>query len=216
MSRPCCWRRMHKGGVVRYGTKAVLVCVAHGLTWPVTIPSILGRRLLHSERGFDFSAKLLSLVPGRLGQYLRASFYMLTLDECHYDLAVGFGSFFSHPTARVGRGVGIGCFSIIGSAELADGVMMGSRASVLSGKYHHGGGNRHPDVRANPLLLETVHIGEATWIGEGALVMADVGAHCIVAAGCVVTKAVPDEATAVGNPARCVYRSRATTEAAAV
>ncbi|MDA8389467.1 MAG: acyltransferase [Gammaproteobacteria bacterium] len=195
--------------------KIAVVSVAHGFTWPVALPAVLGQRVFHSERAFDFSAKLLSLMPGRLGQYLRASFYMLTLDECHYDLAVGFGSFFAHPTARVGRGVGIGCFSIIGSAELADGVMVGSRASILSGKYHHGGGNRHRDVRENPLLLETVRIGEATWIAEGALVMANVGAHCIVAAGSVVTKAIPDGATAVGNPARCVHYGERT-EAAVV
>ncbi len=188
-----------------YRIKVIIVWIAHFVTWPFTVPSLIGIRVFKSERTFDFSAKMISILPGRIGQVLRASFYMVTLEECHYDLGVGFGSFFPHPTARVGRRVGIGCYSIIGSAHLGDGVMIASRVSVLSGKYHHGGGSRGRDIRANDLLLETVRIGCGTWIGEGALVMADVGSRCIVAAGSVVTKPVPDDATAVGNPARCVF-----------
>jgi len=34
--------------------------------------------------------------------------------------------------------------------------------------------------------------------------MADVGEHCIVGAGSVVTKPIPDFSVAVGNPARVI------------
>jgi acetyltransferase-like isoleucine patch superfamily enzyme len=34
--------------------------------------------------------------------------------------------------------------------------------------------------------------------------MADIGRHCIVGAGAVVTKAIPDYAMAVGVPARVI------------
>ena len=50
-------------------------------------------------------------------------------------------------------------------------------------------------------------IGRDSWIGDRAVVMADVGRHCVVAAGAVVTKPVPDFAVVVGVPAR-VVRSR--------
>ncbi len=197
---------------MRYAFKVAAVIVMHGVTWPFALPARFGYRMGGSERAFDFSAKLLSLAPGRLGQLLRASFYMQTLDRCHYDLSVGFGSFFSHPCAEVGRRVGIGSFSIIGMVRLGDDVMIASRVSVLSGKYQHGDG-RHGLARAP--RFRRVHIGAGTWLGEGSLVMDDVGRGCIVAGGSVVTKAMPDGTTAIGNPARFLHH-REQGEAAAV
>ena len=199
---------------MRYEVKAAVVSLVHFVTWPFWVPSVLAYRVFGSERPFDVSAKLVSLWPGRIGQFLRASFYMKTLKVCHYDLAVGFGSFFSHPEAEVGKGVGIGSFTIIGTARLGDGVMVASRVSVLSGKYHHGGGRRGRDFRANDLCLEPVRIGDGSWLGEGSLIMADVGSQCIVSAGSVVTKAMPGGSTAIGNPARFL-RYADKTEAAA-
>ncbi len=187
---------------MRYEWKVAAVKVAHGVTWPLWLPAVIAYRGFGSERAFDVAAKILSLWPGRVGQILRASFYMWTLKACCYDLAVGFGSFFSHPDAEVGRGVGIGSFSIIGTARLEDGVMIASRVSVLSGKYHHGGGRRGREIRENVLHLQPVRVGAGSWLGEGCLVMADIGSRCIVSAGSVVTKVMPDGTTAVGNPAR--------------
>ncbi len=185
----------------RYKLKTALVWIAHFFTWVLALPAVLENRFYHSERVFDFSAKLLSLIPGKMGQYVRASFYMQTLAECHYDLYIGFASFFSHMTARVGRGVGIGSFSIVGTARLEDEVLIASRVSILSGKYQHGGRGR--EVTAN-VYYEQVRIGKKSWLGEGCVVMADVGSNCIVSAGSVVTRAVPEGATAIGNPARPV------------
>lgn len=187
---------------MRYRLKILMVWIAHLVTWPFAIPAILDYKIFKSERMFDFSAKLLSLAPGRLGQYLRTSYYMQTLSECHYDLYIGFASFFSHITATVGRDVKIGSFSIIGTAALGDHVVIGSRVSILSGKYQHGGGKRGRDLKNNSLHFERVAIGENTWLGEGSVVMSNVGSDCIVSAGSVVTKPIPDGMTAVGNPAR--------------
>lgn len=199
---------------MRYEVKVAVVCAAHLVTWPFSLPALVAHKAFGSERVFDFSAKLLSLWPGRIGQFLRASFYMQTLSVCHYDLAVGFGSFFSHPGAEVGRGVGIGSFSIVGTAKLGNDVMVASRVSILSGKYQHGGGVRGRHIKGNALELRAVHVGEGSWLGEGCLVMADVGRRCIVSAGSVVTKSMPDDTTAVGNPARFL-RYAETSEAAA-
>ncbi|MHB1565350.1 MAG: acyltransferase [Acidiferrobacter sp.] len=190
--------------MMRYEMKVVAVIATHLLSWPLALPSRAAYRLLGSERMFESSAKFLSLFPGRVGQLLRASFYMQTLAQSHYDLAVGFGSFFAHPSARVGRGVGVGSFSIIGTADIGDNVMVASRVSILSGKYQHGGGHRGRSIKANPLALKGIHIGEGSWLGEGCLVMADIGARCIVSAGSVVTKPAPEASTAIGNPARFV------------
>jgi acetyltransferase-like isoleucine patch superfamily enzyme len=49
-----------------------------------------------------------------------------------------------------------------------------------------------------------VTVGQDTWIGDRALVLADVGQHCVIGAGAVVTKPIPDYAIAVGVPAKVV------------
>ena len=50
-------------------------------------------------------------------------------------------------------------------------------------------------------------IGGDSWIGEHAVVMAGVGRHCVIGAGAVVVKPIPDFAIAVGVPAKVIgYR----------
>ena len=51
-------------------------------------------------------------------------------------------------------------------------------------------------------------IGEGSWIGAGAVIMADVGKGSIVGAGAVVTKPVPEAVIAAGVPARWAIRQR--------
>lgn len=55
-----------------------------------------------------------------------------------------------------------------------------------------------------PLEGKPVYIGEGSWIGEKAMVMAGVtlGKRCIVAAGAVVTKSFPDYSMVAGVPAK--------------
>ena len=53
---------------------------------------------------------------------------------------------------------------------------------------------------------DRVSIGARCWVGEGAIVLADVGADSIVAAGAVVVKPIPAACLAGGNPAQ-VLRS---------
>jgi virginiamycin A acetyltransferase len=184
-----------------YGLKQAVVGVLYLFVWPFGVPSVLSYRWFGSEEIFSFSAKLLSLIPGKIGQYVRAAFYKMTLEQSHCDLMVGFCSYFAHPTACVGRRVGTGSFTIVGTADIADNVLISSRVSVMSGKYQHldqGSGAESP---RRP-LYERVRIGQGSWLGEGCIVMASIGSQCIVSAGSVVTKPMPDLTTAVGNPAR--------------
>ena len=188
---------------MNYEVKRLIVRCLHLVTWPFGQPARLGHKWGGFEAPFDFSAKLLSLLPGKMGQYVRASFYMQTLAECHYDVAVAFGAFFSHPTARVGRSVTIGSYSIVGTAELGDKIEIASRVSILSGRHQHGNGLN--DISKEP-VYESVRVGEGCWIGEGAIVMASLGSHCIVGAGSVVTKPAPERTILAGNPARPITR----------
>ena len=51
-----------------------------------------------------------------------------------------------------------------------------------------------------------ISIGENSWIGGGAIILpgVNVGNGCVIGAGAVVTKDIPDNAVAMGNPARVV------------
>lgn len=53
-----------------------------------------------------------------------------------------------------------------------------------------------------------VVIGSGSWIGENAIILPGVkiGKKCIIGAGSVVTKSIPDYSMAVGNPARVVKK----------
>lgn len=58
---------------------------------------------------------------------------------------------------------------------------------------------REPKERALPIT-----IGDDTWLGGGVIVCPGVtiGKRCIIAAGSVVTRDIPDECMAAGNPAQ--------------
>lgn len=187
---------------MKYELKKLIVWLLCLMTLPFSLPSLLAYRWFGSERPFHFSARLLSLVPGHIGRYIRTSFYVVTLPRCAYDLAMDFCSWFAHPTAEVGRGVVIASFSIIGTATIADNVLVASKVSILSGKSQHPHPRQGNDGGDHQLRLERVHIGGGSWLGEGCIVMADVGDCCAVSPGSVVTRACPAYSTAIGNPAR--------------
>ena len=61
-------------------------------------------------------------------------------------------------------------------------------------------------IREQPGRKQMVRIGAGAWIGSAAIVLADVGAQTIVAAGAVVTTPLPDRVVAAGVPARVIRR----------
>ena len=63
-------------------------------------------------------------------------------------------------------------------------------------------------IRKQPIKqIETVEIGEGSWLGESVCVLgANIGKHCVIGANSVVTKDIPDYSVAVGSPARVIKR----------
>ena len=86
---------------------------------------------------------------------------------------------------------------------------MGSSVHIISGLRQHGFENLDTRIKDQPGELSSVSIGEDTWIGNGAIVAADVGKKCVIGVGSVVVKPIPDFVIAAGNPARVIkYRKR--------
>ena len=58
--------------------------------------------------------------------------------------------------------------------------------------------------RRGPEYAEPITIGDDSWIGGGAIISPGVviGARCVIGAGAVVTRNIPADTVAAGNPAR--------------
>jgi virginiamycin A acetyltransferase len=169
-----------------------------------------------SEAAYQFWSHVFSLLPGLPGLSLRRAFYRLTLDHCHPDFYIGFGALFTHRQAHVEAGVYIGPYALVGSSRLGRGSMIGSRASLLSGtdlhEMDHSTGSWTPYHHTR---LRQILVGEHAYIGEGAIIMANIGARAMVAAGTVVSNAVPPAVVVAGNPARFVRKIEVPQSAAA-
>lgn len=129
---------------------------------------------------------------------------------------------------RIGDGVFIGRNTILscknGDIELSDGANLGFNCEVFSASrvtigrsvlmaayvYVVGGDHDFTDtskpVLEQPRTSAGVAIGDGVWLGAGAKILdgVTIGANAVVGAGAVVKDDVPDNAVAVGMPARVV------------
>lgn len=170
-----------------------------------------GAYLLGAQRVFPGWSQALSLIPGLCGIYLRRACYRAMLPACGEGACITFGTILSHATAAIGNNVYVGAYCVLGDVILEDDVLIGSQVSIINGSAQHGTDRLDLPVREQPGVFPRVTIGRDTWIGERAVVMADIGRHCVVAAGAVVTRPVPDFAIVAGVPAKIVrYRNAVT------
>jgi acetyltransferase-like isoleucine patch superfamily enzyme len=188
--------------------KALLKALANGVALALVLPAAacyrLGGLVLGPHKAFPGWSQAFSLVPGLTGVFLRRAFYRLVFPRCGRGCCISFGTLFSHPTAEIGRSVYVGPFCSLGDVTLEDDVLLGSHVSVMNGKGQHGIERLDVPIREQPGVFPRVTIGEDSWVGDRALVLADVGKHCVIGAGAVVTSPIPDYAIAVGVPARVV------------
>lgn len=184
--------------------KAAADLVASLIVLPAVLLYRLGRAALGVDKAFFGWSQAFALIPGLSGIYLRRAFYRAVLSRCEPGCCIHFGTVFSHPTAEVGRDVYIGVYCGLGAVTLEDDVLLGSHVSVINGGGQHGIERLDIPIREQPGTFPRVTIGRDSWIGDRSVVLADVGRHCVVGAGSVVTKAIPDYAIAAGVPARVI------------
>lgn len=92
-------------------------------------------------------------------------------------------------------GTVIGCFSQI---AIGDHVRCGANTLITDGDWHP------DDPRAGSPM--PVHIGDHVWLGVDVIVLKGVtiGRNSVIGAGSVVTKDVPENVVAAGNPCRVI------------
>lgn len=105
----------------------------------------------------------------------------------------------------IGSGTWIGPHTLI---DGSGGLVIGDGCDISAGVhvYSHSTVRRCVTARAVDVQRRPTSIGDHTFIGPNAVVLMGVriGAHCVVGAGAVVTRDVPDRTCVVGVPARPV------------
>src|ERR1700733_13115982 len=102
---------------------------------------------------------------------------------------------------RVGRNVFINqncTFYDLGGLDIGDDVLIGPNVSLITSGHPLEPSQRRASVIAKPIVIE-----RNVWIAAGAMIIGGVtvGENSVVAAGSVVTKDVPPNILAGGNPA---------------
>lgn len=163
-----------------------------------------------SDSLFQAFSQFFSLGPGLPGDYLRRAFYRLTIDSCADECSIQFGTIFSTSAVGIGYGVYVGANCNIGHCIIGDDTLLGSNVTVLSGKRQHNFARLDIPIRFQGGDYRSVSIGRDVWIGNGAIVLDDVGDQAVVAAGAVVVKPVEARTIVGGNPASVIgYRKDA-------
>lgn len=92
-----------------------------------------------------------------------------------------------------------------GSITVGDDVLMASNVMITNENHGIDPESEIPYMD-QPLSCKDVAIGDGCWIGEnvGILPGVTIGKKCIIGAGSIVTKSVPDYSIAVGNPAKVI------------
>ncbi len=186
--------------------KLIINRICQLVVLPLAITCWLETKLSpHSEAVFAFWTHIVSILPGLPGVFLRRAFYSLTLEKCSLNSHIGFGTIFAHRGTVIEDNVYTGIYCSIGSAYLKKNCLIGSHSSLLSGNTQHQrneeNGEWMPFSKDN---INRIEIAENVWVGEGAIILANIGRGSLVAAGAVVNTNVKANIVVAGNPARFV------------
>jgi virginiamycin A acetyltransferase len=178
------------------------------LVLPLLLLMELSALLRGKDPAFQAMSQFLSLIPGITGVYIRAAFYRLACPNTSDQISVGFLTVFSHRNTTIEAGVYIGPQCNIGKCIIGSDTMLGSGVHILSGNKQHNFDDIDTPMQQQGGAYQQVRIGKDCWLGNCAVVMADIADHSIIAAASVVTKAVEHpHSICAGNPAK-VLKSR--------
>ena len=192
---------------MREAAKSAARAAATIVVLPALLSFFIRRRILGADRALEGSTQALAILPGLVGEYVRRAFLSYALAYCDRSATVQFGTIFSQAGSRLDANVYVGPGCHLGLVHLERDVLLAAGVHVPSGGATHGTADLDRPIRDQPGTRTLVRIGEGTWVGSAAIVLADVGRHCVIGAGAVVTRPLPDYVIAAGVPAR-VIRSR--------
>jgi acetyltransferase-like isoleucine patch superfamily enzyme len=133
-----------------------------------------------------------------IGPYATLSAGMLVPLDDGWDPLLTIGD-----RCQLGKG-----FSVVAHerVEIGDDTCAGPNVYITD--QNHGYENIDLPIRTQMWKNAPVSVGAACWLGHGAVILpgTSIGRHVVVAAGAVVTGAVPDYSVVAGVPAKVVRR----------
>ncbi len=184
--------------------KTALHAVATVLVLPWLLAYWLGAAVLGKDRALEGASQSLALLPGLTGVFLRRAFLARVLARCHPSAEVGFGTLFSQTGARIDENVYVGPRCHLGLVHLEADVLVAAGVHIPSGGRTHHFDDPDVPIRDQGGERAVVTVGRGAWVGEAAIVLANVGAGTVVGAGSVVTRPLPEFVIAAGVPARVI------------
>jgi len=110
---------------------------------------------------------------------------------------------------EIGDGTIIGHFNhIYATGRIIIGKNVLTADKVFISDNQHCFEDVHMPILKQPIKqLDSVYIGDGTWLGENVCVLgASIGKNCVIGANSVVTKSIPDFCVAVGSPAKVIKK----------
>ena len=190
---------------------AALVCIA-----PALASFAVRARLDSRDRALQSTSEWLALIPGLTGQYLRRAFYSRALAGCHPTATIEAGTVFCRAGSRLDANVYVGAGCRLGLVHVERDALIASGVHIPSGASTHRIDDLTRPIREQGRAEQLVRIGAGAWIGESALVMADVGHDAVVAGAAVVTRPIRPWYIAAGVPAREIRHRSESSPAAKV
>jgi|SRR5690554_1264463 len=198
---------------VRYFVKRTIKTGFLILVFPIYVLYLLFRLAGNTDAVFMSFSQAISLIPGKIGIYIRAAFYRLACTDTSDEISVGFLTIFSHADTTIEKGVYIGPQCNIGKCTIGRNTLIGSGVHVLSGSSQHNFQDADTPIQSQGGSYSKIKIGVDCWLGNGAIIMNNVSDKCIVGAGCVFNakSSTPGDILA-GNPAKVIKNRLKTPE----
>lgn len=110
---------------------------------------------------------------------------------------------------RIGSYCSINPFTIVyghGGVRIGDGVRIAAHTVIIPA--NHNVKSDGTPIHLSGHTANGIVIGNYVWIGAGARILdgVHIGNNAVIGAGSVVTRSVPENVVAVGNPARPIKR----------
>lgn len=191
--------------------KAAVKSLLHGLALVAAIPWLLAffcsAMIIGRNRALEGASQALAGLPGLPGMFVRRAFLSCVLARCSRSADIGYGTLFSQCGTIIDDGVYIGPRCHVGLCHIGRDTLIAAGVHIPSGAQTHSFDDLETPIKEQGGTRAMVTIGPGCWVGSAAVVMADVGAGSVIAAGGVVTKPIPAMVIAGGVPAK-VIKSR--------
>ncbi|MGI8803847.1 MAG: acyltransferase [Solirubrobacteraceae bacterium] len=171
---------------------------------PHLIAFCVRRVLLGPDRAYLDLSERAAGWAGVVGQHMRAAAHRGMGSRLGPNTVLSYGVVLERPPLSVGDMTMLGHYSNVQNAEIGRDCLIGDYVLVVDGTGQHASARLDVPLNAQGGIVRRVTIGDDTMIGGHAWIAADVGSHCIVGAGSVVTRPVPDYKIVAGVPARII------------